>query len=120
MSPSSQSAAPGAAPLPPLPNLSGGGAAATGGKPNPMAAIVSGIAPLYKYVQQISDGLDGIVNTGMLPGAAQVCGQLKALVMTFIPQAIQQQMQPQGPQQGPQPMQGPGGPGAGPVPPMQP
>ena len=78
-----------------------------------MAAIVSGVAPLQKMVKQVSDGLDGIA--GLVPGSAPIVAQIKALVANFIPQALQQQMQPQ-----PQGQISPGPAGQGPGGPAQP
>ena len=98
--------APGAAPLPPLPDLSGAGAkAAPGGQGSPMAALVSGIAPIKTGVDGILAACKSIVQSGVIPGAEQVCGQIVALATSLLPMAAQQVLQP-------------GGGGGGPIPPI--
>lgn len=93
MSPSGSS--PGAAPLPPLPNLSGSGAgAAPGGSQAGMASMLSGIAPIKASVDQILAACKQIVQSGSIPGAEQVCGQIVALSTSLLPMAVQQAVQP--------------------------
>ena len=117
MAPSPSS--PGAAPLPPLPVLSGGGQSGPGAS-SPMASLVSGIAPIKAAVDSILLACKQIVQSGAVPGAEQPCSQIVALATSLLPMAVQQAMQPgQGGGIGPvgAPGGGPGGPG-GPIPPM--
>ncbi len=93
MSPSANS--PGAAPLPPLPDLSGGGTgAASGGNQGGMAGLLSGIAPIKAAVDSIMAACKAIVQSGTIPGAEQPCGQIVALAASLLPMAAQQMLQP--------------------------
>lgn len=93
MSPSASS--PGAAPLPPLPNLSGaGGGQAPGADSSSMANIMSGIAPVKAAVDQMLMSCKQIVQSGAVPGAEQVCGQIVALATSLLPMAVQSALQP--------------------------
>jgi hypothetical protein len=94
MAPSAPGTGPGAAPLPPLPNLSGGGQGQAPG--DPMAAMLSGIAPIKMAVDQILAACKTIVQSGTIPGAEQPCGQIVALATSLLPMAAQQMMQPGG------------------------
>lgn len=88
---------PAAASMPPLPNLSGGAPAqAAGGGQDPMAALVSGIAPVKSAVDAILQACKSIVQSGSVPGAEQPCGQIVALATSLLPMAVQQLMQPSG------------------------
>lgn len=110
MAPPNPGSSPGAAPLPPLPNLSGSsGQAAPGG--NDMASLMSGIAPIKAAVDSILMACKQIVQSGAIPGSEQACGQIVALATSLLPMAAQQMMQP-----GQQPQQAGGIPamGAGP------
>ena len=109
---SAPGSSPGAAPLPPLPNLSGGGQGTAPGGSSPMASLVSGIAPIKSAVDQIIAACKAIVQSGTIPGAEQPCGQIVALATSLLPMAVQNAMQPGG--QGGQAPQGPP-PGIGPV-----
>ncbi len=115
MAPPNPGSSPGAAPLPPLPNLSGGGAGAATGGQDPMAAIMAGVAPIKQAVDSILAACKQIVQSGVIPGAEQPCGQIVALATSLLPMAAQQLMAPGGQQpqggippmgQGPQPMGG--------------
>lgn len=97
MAPSAPGSSPGAAPLPPLPNLSSGGqgdtstpGAASGG----MAQLLSGIAPVKTGVDAIHMACKQIVQSGVIPGAEQVCGQIIALATSLLPMAAQSILQP--------------------------
>ena len=105
----SPGSSPGAAPLPPLPNLSGGGGAAPGADSpqSAMAAIMSGVAPIKAAVDKIIEACREIVQSGALPGSEQKCGQIVAAASSLIPEAVQQMMQP-----------GPGGAPGGPLGPV--
>lgn len=111
----SAATSPNAAPLPPLPDLSGAAGTPPLGPQDPMAAIMSGIAPIKSAVDAIQAACQQIVKSGAVPGAEQPCAQIIALSQSLLPMAAQQAMQPgQGapplPAQG---MQGiPGGPAA--------
>ena len=101
-----------AQPLPPLPNL--GGPKASVGAPPPngaLAAIMSGIAPIKSSVDIINGECRKIIATGTIPGAAQILGQVVALVNSLLPMAAQNLLQPNQP--GGVGPGGPGGPGAG-------
>jgi hypothetical protein len=100
---------PGAAPLPPLPDLSGAEAkAAAGGQGSPLSALVSGIAPVKTGVDGILAACKSIVQSGVIPGAEQVCGQIVALATSLLPMAAQQVLQPGGGSGGPIPPVGAG------------
>ena len=113
---------PEAAPLPPLPNLSGGGGSAAtgaGGQSQSMAALVSGLAPVKSAVDTILAAVKQIVQSGAVPGFEQIGGQIVALATSALPMAAQQAMNPMGggppsppPQQGIPPV------GAGGAPPQ--
>ena len=92
MSPVPTSAA--SAPAPPLPNLQGGGSQPTGS--NPMAAMMAGIAPVKAAVDSINAACKSIVQSGVIPGAEQICGQIVALSTSLLPMAAQQVLQPGG------------------------
>jgi len=96
MTPSPSS--PAAAPLPPLPNLSGAGESqgASAGPQSAMSSIVSGIAPVKKAVDDIIAAAKQVVQSGAIPGAEQVCGQIVALAVSLLPMAAQQALQPSG------------------------
>ncbi len=85
-----------------------------------MSALVSGIAPVKRAVDAILAAAKAIVQSGAVPGAEQVCGQIVALATSLLPMAAQQALQPgmSGPGAGvPPPGAGPGGPGGpGPMP----
>lgn len=88
---------PGAAPLPPLPALSGRGQGDTstpGAAPGGMSSLLSGIAPVKAGVDQIMQACKGIVQSGVIPGAEQVCGQIIALATSLLPMAAQSVLQP--------------------------
>jgi len=83
--------------LPPLPDLgsqAGTGGGQTGTPPDAMAAMMSGIAPIKMGVDGILAACKQIVQSGAIPGAAQVCGQIVALATSLLPMAAQQAMQP--------------------------
>ncbi len=100
MAPGSTGSAPGAAPLPPLPNLSSGGAgsssATPGAAPGGMASILAGLAPVKQGVDMIQQACKTIVQSGMIPGGEQVCAQILALATSLLPMAAQAAMQPGG------------------------
>lgn len=110
MAPPNPGSSPGAAPLPPLPNLSGGGQGAAPGGQDAMAAMLSGIAPIKQSVDQILAACKVIVQSGVIPGAEQPCGQIVALATSLLPMAAQQMMAPgqSQPQQGGIPPMGAG------------
>jgi hypothetical protein len=111
MSPSPQSAA--AAPLPPLPPpQSAGSPQPQDGQGGSMQALLSGIAPVKMGVDQILMACKQIVQSGAIPGAEQLCGQIVALATSLLPMAAQQMMQPGG---GGPPAGGPPGGGIPPV-----
>jgi hypothetical protein len=95
---------PGAAPLPPLPQLSAGGGQAN--TQSPMAGMVAGLTPIKAAVDQIVAACQMIVKAGTIPGAEQPCSQIVALAASLLPMAAQQMMQPgqgAGPAPGPPP-----------------
>jgi hypothetical protein len=95
MSPSPTS--PGAAPLPPLPDLSGvDSGAGPGGQQSSMASLLSGLAPIKGAVDSILAACKSIAQSGMVPGSEQVCGQIVALATSMLPMAAQQVLQPGG------------------------
>jgi hypothetical protein len=114
-------------PLPPLPDLSapkgaGGGAPAAPGS-DPLASILSGIAPVKNAVDQIQQACQMVVQSGAIPGAEQICGQIVTLATSLLPMAAQNMLQPGagaappgGPPGGMQMMPPPGGPPSGPPP----
>lgn len=114
MAPSVPGSSPGAAPLPPLPVLSGGGQGAASGQSG-LASIMSRVAPVKASVDTIVQEAKKIVQSGAVPGAEQVCSQLVALATSLLPMALQSSMAP-GPMQSPQGATGPVGPVGGPPP----
>jgi len=99
----------GTAPLPPLPDLSGAQGTPQVGQ-DPMAALVANLAPVKQGVDMIIQGAKQVVQSGMVPGAENPCGQIIAAATALLTTAAQQAMQPgqAGPPAGP--MQGiPGG-----------
>jgi hypothetical protein len=103
--------------LPPLPDFSAnGGGSGPSTPPSFLASIMSGIAPVKNAVDSINAACKQIVQSGSVPGAEQVCGQIVALAQSLLPMAAQQALQPTGPAPGPTPgggLGGPGGPGGG-------
>jgi hypothetical protein len=102
--------------LPPL-NLPSGGAGGSGAGPqDPMASLMSGLGPIKASVDGIVSACKQIVQSGAVPGAEQVCGQIIAMATSLLPMAAQSMLQPGGgaPQpggvgpvgQGPQPIMG--------------
>ena len=92
MSPIPTSAA--SAPAPPLPDLQGGGSQKSAG--NPLASIMAGIQPIKTAVDSINAACKAIVQSGVIPGSEQVCGQIVALATSLLPMAAQQVLQPGG------------------------
>lgn len=111
-----------ASPLPPLPDLQspgGTGGTQTGGPPpGLMAALVSGIAPVKNGVDTILAQCKQIVQSGAVPGAESVCGQIVALATSLLPMAAQNALAPGAGAGGGIPPVGPPGMGAPPPPPM--
>jgi len=97
-------------PLPPLPDISGASAGVTPPQSDAMSAMMSGIAPVKGAVDQILSAAKTIVQSGAVPGAEQVCGQIIALATSLLPMAIQQALQPG--------MSGGGAGPSGPIPPL--
>lgn len=62
--------------------------------------------PVKSAVDAINQACKQIVQSGMIPGAENVCGQIVAMAQALLPMAVQSSM---GPMQGQG--QGPGGPG---------
>lgn len=99
MAPPSPGSSPGAAPLPPLPNLSSGGqgdASTSGAASGGMAGIMSGLAPVKMGVDGIVKACQTIVKSGVIPGSEQICGQIIALATSLLPMAAQAVLQPIG------------------------
>ena len=92
MSPSAQTSSAEAAPLPPLPDMqsSGGGQSQS----SSMQSLVAGIAPIKTGVDSIAAACKSIVQSGMVPGSEQICGQIVALAASLLPMAAQQALQP--------------------------
>lgn len=98
-----------AAPLPPLPDFSSQANAGPAPQADPMASLISGIAPVKGAVDSILAACKSIVQSGAIPGGEQVCGQIVALATSLLPMAAQQALQPGmggGPSQGPSAPQG--------------
>jgi hypothetical protein len=93
MSPIPTSAA--SAPAPPLPNLQSGGDQKQSGS-NPLASIMSGIQPIKTAVDSITAACKTVVQSGVIPGSEQICGQIVALATSLLPMAAQQVLQPGG------------------------
>ena len=115
MSPIPTSAA--SAPAPPLPDLQSGGDQKPAGS-NPLASIMAGIQPVKSAVDGITAACKSIVQSGVIPGAEQICGQIVALATSLLPMAAQQVLQPGGGAGGSIPPVGGGG-GLTAVPPGQ-
>jgi len=77
--------------------------------------MVSGIMPVKSAVDAINAACKQIVQSGVVPGAEQVCGTIIAAAQSLLPMAMQAAMQSAGPA-GPGP-QGGGPPGMSPMPP---
>lgn len=73
--------------MPPLPDLPTAGAAAPQG--DMMASLMSGIAPVKQGVDAILAACKQIVQSGVIPGAEQPCGQIVALATSLLPMAAQ-------------------------------
>ena len=87
------------APLPPLPDLpaapdAGGGGSASADPSGFLSSVLSGIAPVKMAVDQIHSACQQIVQSGSVPGAEQICGQIVALASSLLPMAAQQALQP--------------------------
>jgi len=104
--------------MPPLPDLQGGGQQKSTGS-NPLASIMAGIQPVKAAVDSITAGCKAIVQSGVIPGAEQICGQIVALATSLLPMAAQQVLQPGGGGGGSIPPVGGGGGGLTAVPPGQ-
>jgi len=98
--------------MPPLPDLQGGGKGQGAGS-NPLASIMAGIQPIKTAVDGITAACKSIVQSGVIPGAEQICGQIVALATSLLPMAAQQVLQPGGGAGGSIPPVGGGGPPAG-------
>lgn len=86
-----------AAPLPPLPDLqSAAPVQGQGGDPasSPLASLMSGIMPIKSAVDAINMACKQIVQSGVIPGAEEVCGQIVAMAASLLPMAAQAAMQP--------------------------
>lgn len=86
-----------AAPLPPLPDLSSASAPGAGGgasTTSPLASLMSGIMPVKSAVDEINAACQKIVQSKVIPGGEQVCGQIVALATSLLPMAAQAAMQP--------------------------
>ena len=91
--------------------MGGNGAGPQAGGGDPMAALVAGLQPVKSGVDMILQGAKQIVQSGIIPGAEQACGQIVALATALLPQAAQQVM-------GPGQVGAPGGQPPGPTPPI--
>jgi hypothetical protein len=96
MSPTPQPSGPNVPALPPLPNFPSGGAQPTGQGQNGMASIISGIAPIKTSVDSIIAACKQIVQSGVIPGSEQPCGQIVALATSLLPMAVQSALSPMG------------------------
>ena len=74
--------------------MGGNGAGPQAGGGDPMAALVAGLQPVKSGVDMILQGAKQIVQSGIIPGAEQACGQIVALATALLPQAAQQVMGP--------------------------
>lgn len=95
MSPTpSGSGAASAAPLPPLPDMQSAGQAGAGPAPGGfLAALMSAVTPVKAGVDAINAACQQIVQSGSIPGAEQICGQIVGLAGQLIPMAMQQASQ---------------------------
>jgi hypothetical protein len=66
-----------------------------------MASLMSGIAPIKSSVDAINAACKQIVQSGVIPGAEQICGQIVALTTQLLPMAAQNILQPMQGQQAP-------------------
>jgi len=83
------------APLPPLPNLPTSNGAVGGTNPmDPMAQLLSGVMPIKQGVDGIMAACQQIVQSGMVPGAEQICSQIMQLASSLLPMAAQSALQP--------------------------
>lgn len=96
MTPSNPSSAAAIAPLPPGPDMSGAQTGASPAGPPGLEMMISGLAPVKGGVDQILAGAKAIVQSGAIPGAEQICGQIVALATQLLPMAVQQVTQPGG------------------------
>lgn len=81
--------------MPPLPDLQGGSNEKAAGS-NPLASIMAGIQPVKTAVDGITAACKSIVQSGVIPGSEQICGQIVALATSLLPMAAQQVLQPGG------------------------
>lgn len=54
-----------------------------------LAQIMSGLAPVKQGVDAINAAAKQIVQSGAVPGAEQICGQIVALATSLLPMAAQ-------------------------------
>jgi hypothetical protein len=94
MTPSPQGTGPSLQPLPPLPDVPSGGQKPSNQDQGGMAALLSGIAPIKSAVDQIMAACKSIVQTGIIPGAEQPCGQIVSLATSLLPMAAQSALSP--------------------------
>ena len=85
------------APLPPLPDLNGGGDTQpqTGAK-DTLAALMSGVGPVKKHADNIVNSAKEIVKMGVIPGAEQIAAQIISLAVSLVPMAAQNLLNPMG------------------------
>jgi len=79
-------------PMPPLPNLQTAPTGAEDPQGGMLASLMSGIAPVKSGVDAINAACKQIVQSGVIPGSEQVCGQIVALATSLLPMAAQSLM----------------------------
>jgi hypothetical protein len=80
--------------LPPLPDVPSGGQQPGNSQQSGMAGLLSGIAPIKAEVDSIIASCKKIVQTGVIPGSEQPCGQIVALATSLLPMAAQAALSP--------------------------
>lgn len=61
---------------------------------DPMAQLLSGVMPIKQGVDGIMAACQQIVQSGMVPGAEQICSQIMQLASSLLPMAAQSALQP--------------------------
>jgi hypothetical protein len=89
------------APLPPVGQLRTAPSADPSQPPSPLAGMIAGLLPVKTAIDQIEAACQQIVQSGTVPGAAQICSQIVAAAKQLLPMAMQGAMGQMGAGPGP-------------------